>query len=135
MSRKNAVTVDELNDLLEKRFTELTANLKRHFDESYAGIIKEHSTKITELTGRVDAIQLKLEEKDKQIEKLQIDLDDQINRGMRNNLIVKGIPEEDSTNGEREETRSVACEALSKLWGSNSNDEYLRPQISNRPAD
>ena len=54
-------------------------------------------------------------------ETLKSDLDDQVNRGMRNNLIIKGIPEEDKEDDEA--TRKIVCEALATLTTEYAADD------------
>ena len=153
MTRKSTIAVEELNSTLDKRFAELTVKLTetltKHFDETFKKILEDHSTQIQDLTARVDGHSQKINElttrvsnaentinqKNEVITHLQQELDDQINRNMRNNLVIRGIPE--APEGEREDTRSIVCAELAKLWNNdtfhnpyykfNDDDELLAP--------
>ena len=139
MTRKSTIAVDELNSILDKRFADLTAKLTetltKHFDETFKKILEDHSTQIQDLTARVDEHSQKItdlttrvynaentiNQKNEEITHLQQELDDQINRNMRNNLVIRGIPEAE---GEREDTRSIVCAELAKLW---NDDTFHNP--------
>ena len=134
MSRSK-VTIEEIEKVFDERLATLeikiTETLNKHFDENYAANIAINTCNITKLEERLLKLELAATLKDQEIQALQDenktlknDMDDQINRGMRNNLIIKGIPETDGD--DRENTRRLVSKELSAII-----DEYSEQDVDN----
>ena len=132
MARSKNVTLNELDNILGDRLGELersltaniaeivSKNVAQSFEQRWGAQIQQNaddigrnSAAIAELTARVEALEREKGESEKTIQTLHNDLDDVKNRNMRNNLIIKGLPE--SSNGEKEDTRAVVINYLAEL--------------------
>ena len=127
MTRK--CTAEEVEKILDDKLATfqvtLIATLKKHFDDNYGAQIRQNTENIAQLTERVNKLEQSKTDLDEEMKSLREenstlkdDLDDQINRGMRNNLIIKGIAE--SSGDERENTREIVKETLAPLIPSYS---------------
>ena len=132
MARSKNVTLNELDNILGDRLGELersltaniaeivSKNVAQSFEQRWGAQIQQNaddigrnSAAIAELTARVEALEREKGESEKTIQTLHNDLDDVKNRNMRNNLIIKGLPE--PSNGEKEDTRAVVINYLAEL--------------------
>ena len=138
MGRKS-VTPTELDNILNDRLGKLENSLAEMIMESVTRSIAEsfeklwgpkiqqntndiadNTTAIEKLTARVEALEAEKVTKTKEITNLYGDLDDMKNRSMRNNLVIKGIPE--PTNNEKEDIRSTVLEFLAGMTDQNEED-------------
>ena len=92
--------------------------LNKHNDE-----LKQLNTKLVDEAQKI----AKLEEKNTLLEH---QLDDIINRGMRNNLILKGIPETDQEN--YASTELLVADTLAEITGKTSDDIRLQIERAHR---
>lgn len=127
-------TIDEIAALLDNKLDEKLSALENKLTESFRRELDQKllvtDQKIATLNDRVEVLETKLAGKDGELEvmrgeinKLKDDLDDQVNRGMRNNMILKGIPEQGGGEGVREDTRELVIENLISLNPAYSHDE------------
>ena len=105
------VKKDDLETILTNRLTIITAELKVFVQNELA----ERDEKIHTLSVRIDEKDTEITELRGQLNTLRDDLEDQTNRSMRNNIILKGVPET-----EKEDTRELTKEILANF----SDDQY-----------
>lgn len=117
----------------EKITTEIEKKLQAKIDENSKNIasnlvtIDEHSHDLTELKR---AHRLKVEELEETLEKQSNELDDMINRSMRGNIVVKGLPE--SPNEDWKETKNKLCDHLATLSKEKPQDIFVKIDRAHR---
>ena len=102
-----AATIQDIAALLDQRFAKFKAEMKmeilKELDQRMTNMdetITKNSMNISANTSSIEGISNLVEHQNDIIEKLQkecdelkTDLDEQINRSLRGNIIVKGIPD------------------------------------------
>ena len=101
--------VAEITGKLEARLTDIDAKIT-----TLTATSGEHTTNINSNTDRITQLE-------NELKTLRDDLDDQVNRGMRNNIIIKGLPgKEDSA-----ETKRKVVKILDELDNCQEGRTYL----------
>ena len=128
------LTIDDLNSVLTSRLadleTRITVTLTEKITESIGRLwseriqqnerdIEANAAAITQLTTRVKSLEDETVKGDV-VKQLSDELDDLRNRNMRNNLVIKGMPESDGP--EKENTRNIVILHLADLTGENVDE-------------
>ena len=117
-----ALTLEAIGSLFDKKLKVLKKELIEDGDikmNTLTNIINKQAEKITNLEETLniqDEIIIQhtrtLTKYEKRMSELEETIDDQINRNMRNNLVIKGIVEEN--NESWSSTKSLVCDVLSR---------------------
>ena len=110
---------EKLSTILDTKLAALTETIINEFERR----VKKNEDDIVTLNQRVSSLETLCDGLRGEIIAMKDDLDDQVNRGMRNNMIIKGLPE--SLDNEREDTRSLVVNKLHELSG----DKYSKHGI------
>ena len=109
---------EKLSTILDTKLAALTETIINEFERR----VKKNEDDIVTLNQRVSSLETLCDGLPSR-GNYSYDLDDQVNRGMRNNMIIKGLPE--SLDNEREDTRSLVVNKLHELSG----DKYSKHGI------
>ena len=74
-----------------------------------------HGEYITDHRARIRSLEAELK-------KVQDDIDEQVNRNLRNNIVIKNMPGDEKT---WEETKTVVAQLLAELDGRTDGENYL----------
>ena len=120
-----------LSDRLSTMETTITNNVKRHFDETITNLViktQKLEAELYDKNGVIDGLRTEIGELRGEMKKLHSEVDDQINRNMRNNIIIKDLPEVNSDD-EREDTRQLVITTLADMSDGKYSEDYLDQYI------
>ena len=129
-------TIQEIEKLLDKKLVIHREQIMKELDDKWRTLVETNQKNIAANTTSIEGLEGEIEKLktscDRQISDLEQqlsqcvnELDEQVNRSMRGNVIIKGIPEVESE-GEKENwdaTKSIVTEHIASL--SNENPDAV----------
>ena len=117
-------TIEEISALLDKKLEELreqiTIDIEKKFKEKIDENARIIAGNVATIKGHAQELQtlkeqhrLKIEELETERKRQNEELDDQINRSMRGNIVVRGLPEDNKEDWST--TKSKLCDFLATL--------------------
>ena len=123
-----AITLNELKATLDEKLTsfkvELRNDLIMEISQEFKSAFKTIEDKLQQQDEKVEKLNCIIKQHDARITELEVKLDDQVNRSMRLNLILKGVPEKTSTIAQSEtweETKALVTDTLHQHTGGNKD--------------
>ena len=128
-------TLDEIEKLLDKKLVllrqQITDDIKESIEQNRRNIAGNAAT----LDGHTEQLETLKEQQQNKIDDLQElltkqnnEIDDLTNRTMRNNIVIKGLPE-----GAKEDTKKELCDYLASLSLEDPRDIYQKIDRAHRP--
>ena len=114
---------EDLVNILESKFEEFEARIHNKITENSKAIENLNEKWKNDLLVKDSEIN----ELKAKIVSLEKKTDDQINRGMRNNIVIKGAPELPSVTVRRENTKELAIDHINSIL----EGKYTRSEIEN----
>ena len=107
-------TIEQIETLLDKKLSAF----KKELLEDIEMKIQQNSMQIQTNASVINQHETIINDCKEKIKELEDALDDQLNRSMRNNIVLKGVPEDDREDWEA--TKSKVTDILVKLSGDSS---------------
>ena len=124
-------TLNEIRELLNDQKNEIIGTLTAKIDSlevkltEQQELINGHTTQLLDHETRLKRLEKDLKAVIEKQAKTIAKLDDQVNRSLRNNIVIRGLPGEEKM----EETKSLVAKLFSKLDNGKPNDKTFEMAI------
>ena len=134
-------SIDDIEKLLDRKLITFRAQILRDIEEKWAKLVETNQKNIAANTASIEGINDEVEKVkasceqqirylENELKQRDSDIDDIVNRSMRCNVIIKGVPEQE--NEDWDTTKSIATDYLSSLSNENTDTVFRKLDRAHR---